>query len=168
MLGRFLWHWWVRRKRLNQNWTVGIPNGISQSEFRRLIVTVLCVILVYFPLSLIPLVAFPKAHKVPFSFKHIHGPMWKFIVFEPQPKAPWGSWIGIFLAIASFALIGLTRNARQFYEHCIEWIYDHIPQKYQARFPFMRNISEKCKERRSAKWVLNGNARSGRDVGYIR
>src|SRR5271155_5467295 len=72
--GRFLWHWWVRRKRLNSNWSAGMPSGISQSEFRRLIVTVLCVIFVYLPLSLIPLVAFLKTPKVPFSEARIHGP----------------------------------------------------------------------------------------------
>src|SRR5205814_6586460 len=105
-----------------------LTSGISQSEFRRLIVTVLCV---YLPLSLIPVVVFLRVvqltfHKY-FSFSPFHGPTWKFIVFHSLPKAQWQAWIGIFLVIASFALIGPTRNARRFHEECIGWVYDHLP-----------------------------------------
>jgi hypothetical protein len=69
-------------------------------------------------------------------------------------RAPWSSWIGILLAITLFFFVGFTRNAKQSYEHCIEWIYDHSPSKLQAKAEGMRKLSDKCKERRAVEKAL--------------
>jgi hypothetical protein len=58
----FIRHWWVRRKRMN----AGVHNGISKGDFQRLMLTVLCVIFVYLPLSFLGLATFLVAPKVPF------------------------------------------------------------------------------------------------------
>ena len=158
--GRFLYHWWVRRRRLNQQWATGMRNGISQSEFRRLHITVLSVLFIYLPLSLVGLVAFAEVPLAPFNWELTHGRLWWIIVFEDRPKAIWSSWIGIALAITSFALIGFTRNAKRFYEHCIERAYDSCPAVAQKRLGWMKNISETCKERRAAESITNGEARN--------
>jgi hypothetical protein len=81
--------------------------------------------------------------------------MWKFIVFDPMPKATWPVWIGVLLAIISFTLVGFTRNARLFYGRCVEKTYDRLPQRFQEMFPWMQKVSEACKERRSAEAVVN-------------
>lgn len=135
-------------------------SGISKSEFGRLIATVLCVIFISIPLSINSLVHFVRGPKIPYSIHRVHGPLWKFIVFDPLPRAAALTWIGVFLAIISFSLIGVTRNARLFYGHCIEWIYDHLPKIFQARLPWMRNISEGCKQRRAADAIVNGDVRN--------
>ena len=144
----FLRHCWVRRKRLNEMWEIGRANGISKSEFLRLIVTVLCVIFVYSPLALLALVEFIEVPKIPFSISRIHGPLWPIIVFDLRPKALWSSWIGVVLAFACFILVGFTREARKFYKRCIEWIYDRSPHALQTRLGFMQRVSEHCKEGR--------------------
>jgi hypothetical protein len=69
-------------------------------------------------------------------------------------RAPWSSWIGILLAITLFFFVGFTRNAKQSYEHCIEWLYDHSPSKLQAKAAGMRKLSDKCKERRAIEKAL--------------
>jgi pheromone a factor receptor len=155
-VGIFLRHWWVRRKRLNDSWALGMRNGISQIEFRRLVFTVLTVIFLYFPLSVLVLAQFVHLHMVPFSWEQIHGPMWWIIVKEAAPTVHWASWIGPTLALTSFLFIGTTRNARRFYEHCVEWIYDIIPTTLQDRFSGMRKISETCKRRRTAAGTITG------------
>jgi hypothetical protein len=160
IIGRFLYHWWVRRRRLNEKWSSGLRNGISQSEFRRLHITVLSVLFIYLPLSLIGLANFVDAPLSPFNWQLTHGPLWWIIVFEDRPKAIWSSWIGIALAITSFALIGFTRNAKRFYERSIERLYDSLPAKMQAKLAWMKKISETCKERRAAVSITNGDARN--------
>lgn len=161
-VGKFLYHWWVRRKRLNETWALGMRNGISQGEFNRLIATVLCVLFVYLPLSLIGLASFCKGPLVPFIWSAVHGPFWKIIVKEPRPIAIWTSWIGVALAITQFVLVGFTRTARRGYEQCIEWIYDHMSKKWQDKktFIWMKKISDLCKQRRAAQSVANGDARN--------
>jgi hypothetical protein len=44
----------------------GVHNGISKGDFQRLMLTVLCVIFVYLPLSFLGLATFLVAPKVPF------------------------------------------------------------------------------------------------------
>jgi hypothetical protein len=137
-----------------------MTSGISKSEFRRLLATVMCVIFVYLPLSLVGLVNYIRGPKIPYSFHRVHGPLWKLIIFDPAPKATWPTWIGVLLAITSFALIGLTRNARVFYGHFLEWTYDHLPQRFQSKVSWMRSVSEACKARRQAQSVVNGDTRN--------
>jgi len=144
----FIRHWWVRRKRMNELWESGMRNGISKGDFRRLMITILCVVFVYVPLSLYSLAGFLMAPKVPFDLSRIHGPLWKIILLEPRPKALWSSWIGVFLAFTSFILLGFTQNAKQAYFRCIEWGYDHTPKRLQNRLGYMGRISANAKERR--------------------
>lgn len=124
-------------------------NGISKGDFQRLMVTVICVIFVYLPLSLYGLAGFLMAPKVAFSLSRIHGPLWKFILVDRRPTALWSSWIGVALAFASFILIGFTRNAKQAYYKCVEWTYDHAPKALQNKLSGMAKISAATKERRN-------------------
>jgi hypothetical protein len=62
-----------------------------------------------------------------------------------------GMWLGPVLAITSFILIGTTRNARNFGETCVGWAYDHLPAKVRSKLPGMQKVSERCKERSSAR-----------------
>ena len=149
-LGCFLRNCWVRRKSLEEGWSLGMRSGISRSELRRLIVTVLFIILVYMPISLYGLYLIVSVPMRPFVWSIVHGRWWWTIIFEQQDRAPWTSWIGIILAFESFVVIGFPRNAIQFFHHRIEWIYDHIPQTLQTKLHWMRKISEECKERRAA------------------
>jgi hypothetical protein len=87
---------------------------------------------------------------IPYSWDRIHGPLWAYIEKISLPRAPLSLWMGPILAITSFVLIGTTRNAKIFYQHCIEWIYDHSPKRLQKNLAFMRNTSKLCKERRAA------------------
>ena len=159
--GVFIRNCWIRRKRLNQRWAVGLNSGISKSEFGRLLITVLSVLLIYWPLALYRFALFFKqARLLPYRWEIVHGPLWKLIIFENYPKVTWSGWIGVYLAITSFAFIGFTRNARRAYEQCIELIYDHLlPKKLQAKLPSLKKISETSKERRIAKSVINGDTR---------
>jgi len=141
-------------------WSSGLRNGISQAEFRRLHITVLSVLFIYLPLSLVGLATYLNAPLSPFNWKLTHGRLWWIIVFEDRPTAIWSSWIGVALAITSFALIGFTRNAKRFYEHCIERLYDALPKVVQAKLGWMKKISETCKERRAAVSITNGDARN--------
>ena len=129
----FLRHWWVRRKRMNENWNIGVRNGISRNDFRRLFFTVICVLFVYLPLSLYGLRVFLLNPFGPYPKDTIHGKFWNVIPFVERPVAIWSSWVGIALAITSFVLIGFTRNAKKSYEHCVEWLYDHAPKKLQSK-----------------------------------
>jgi hypothetical protein len=156
-LGLFIRNWWVRRKRLNQRWAVCQNSGISKGEFGRLLFTVLSVLLIYWPLSLYRFVEFFRLSKLlPYHWQVVHGPLWKLILFQEYPKVTWSGWIGVYLAITSFAFIGFTRNARRAYEHCVELIYDRLlPKQVQAKLPSLRKISEACKEERNTKLALS-------------
>lgn len=147
----FLRHWWVRRKRLNEEWGTGTRRGISRTEFRRLQFTILSVIFFYLPFSLWYFVQVVKLPKIPFSWDRIHGPQWEYITKISMPKANLSQWLGPVMAFTSFFFIGLTRNARVFYEHRVEWIYDHLPKRLQEKLPGMQKTSRLCKERRAAK-----------------
>jgi hypothetical protein len=134
-------------------------NGISQTEFNRLVVTVLSVIFLYLPLSIYFLVEYIKLVRqasAPFTWSADHGPESGLIIKEPQPTAQLVAWVAPVTSLTSFFFIGFTRNARQFYERCIEWAYDHSPAKLQGRLSGMRKISEASKERRVAKSSLTG------------
>lgn len=158
-LGCFLRNCWVRRKSLEESWSLGMRSGISRSEFRRLIATVLFIILVYIPLSLYGLYVIVSVPMRPFVWSIVHGPWWWTIIFQQQDRAPWTSWIGIILAFESFVVIGFPRNSIRFFQHRIEWIYDHTPQTLQTKLHWMQKISEECKERRAACSTM-GNGRS--------
>jgi hypothetical protein len=163
-LGIFLRHWWIRRKRLNESWALGMRNGISQTEFRRLVVTVMCVIFLYFPLSLYFLVVNVRIvlqAQQPFIWSVDHGPQSGLIIKLPHETADLISWVAPVLAITSFFFIGTTRNARQFYQRCVESVYDHLPSKLQSKLSAMQKISEASKERRLAQSSLTaGEGRS--------
>lgn len=163
----FLRHWWVRRKRMNENWNIGVRNGISRTDFRRLFFTVLCVLFVYLPLSLYGLRIFLLTPLMPYDPNLIHGPEWKFILFVQRPVAIWSSWVGIALAITSFVLIGFTRNAKRQYEHVVEWVYDHAPQGLQRRLTAWGQTSELCKERRAGSMSNDPRRRISLVEGYI-
>lgn len=169
-VGRFLWHWWVRRKHLNEGWAVGV-RGISKNEVRRLIFTTLCVLVLYLPLSLYRFAVFISNGKLlPYRWSIIHGPGWSIIIYQRLDKIPWSGWIGVALAFTSFALVGFTRNARRMYETWVECVYDHMPTRFQLKLGGMRKISERCKERRAAKSVTNGEIqgyRSDITLGYF-
>ena len=149
----FLRNWYIRHKRHNQDWSVGV-RGISRVDFFRLVFTVLSVILFYLPLSLYVFKMDVDVKFHPYSWSNVHGPLWKYIVMEANERAPWSSWIGILLAMTLFFFVGFTRNAKVSYERGIEWIYDHLPANLQGKSSGMRKISEKCKERRSTQKAL--------------
>jgi pheromone a factor receptor len=155
----FLKNWYIRHKRHKQDWSVGV-RGISRTDFYRLVLTVLSVIFFYLPMSLYVLSLDLNVQFLPYSWSRVHGPLWKYILMEPltNMKAPWTCWIGIFLAITLFFFVGFTRNAKQFYEHSVELIYDHLPPKFQAKSLGMQKISDKCKERRSTRKALTAGA----------
>lgn len=159
MVAIFLKNWYIRRRQQNDWSGAGGARGISSTDFFRLVFTILSVIFFYLPLSLYILKLDLDVHDWHrFVWSEVHGPLWKIIVLQASPtgKAPWQSWIVIMLAITLFFFVGFTRNAKQFYEHCIEWIYDHSPAKLQAKASGMRKLSEKCKGRRATQRVLEG------------
>jgi hypothetical protein len=169
-LGIFLRHWWVRRKRLNESWALGMRNGISQTEFRRLVVTVLSVILIYFPLSIyIFVLNMQRTLQVttPFSWSTEHGPLSGLIIKEANSSAALASWTAPVIAITSFFFVGTTRNARQFYERCVEWLYDHSPRILKAKLSGMRKISESSKERRLAQSSLTGGTDARNNISMV-
>ena len=108
----------------------------------------------YLPLSIIGLYEIVKDPLDPFVWSEVHGPFWHVIVFLEQDKAIWSTWIAVALALESFLLLGMTRNARRFGEQCVEWLYDHAPKKLQAKLGWMRKVSEKCKDRRDAELAV--------------
>jgi len=155
MIVVFLRHWWVHRKRLNDEWKRGTRQGISKSEFRRLQLTVLSVIFFYFPFSIYAFVEALKLHRIPFSWDRIHGPMWWVIVSIPLPRATIGMWLGPILAFTCFFFIGATRNARLFYLKCVVWICDHTPLRL---VPSIRRSCREFTERQAAQeMMLRGN-----------
>ena len=86
--GVFIRNCWIRRKRLNQRWAVGLNSGISKSEFGRLLITVLSVLLIYWPLALYRFALFFKqARLLPYRWEIVHGPLWKLIIFENYPRS---------------------------------------------------------------------------------
>jgi hypothetical protein len=151
---------------MNENWNIGVRNGISRTDFRRLFFTVLCVLFVYLPLSLYGLRIFLLTPLMPYNPNLIHGPQWKFILFVQRPVAIWSSWVGIALAITSFVLIGFTRNAKRQYEHVVEWVYDHAPQGLQRRLTAWGQTSELCKERRAGSMSNDPRRRISLVEGY--
>jgi Pheromone A receptor len=157
MIGVFLRNWYVRRKQLNRNWALGVRNGVTKAEFRRLGFTVITVIFLYFPLSIVVLVNYLRLHLVKFEWGKIHSQFWGVIVKRQQMRAAWPLWVGPVLALTSFLFIGTTRNARAFYERCVEWIFDHSPKKIQAMLPGFKKISESCKQNRLEKLNAGGN-----------
>ena len=169
-LGIFLRHWWVRRKRLNESWALGMRNGISQTEFRRLVVTVLSVILIYFPLSIYLFVSNMQQTLLvttPFSWAADHGPMSGLIIKVSLSSAGVESWAAPVVAITSFFFVGTTRNARQFYERCVEWLYDHSPRRLKAKLSVMQKIAESSKERRLAQSSLTGGSDARNNISMV-
>lgn len=155
-IGIFLRNWYIRRKQLNRNWALGVRNGVTKAEFRRLGFTVMTVIFVYFPLSIVVLVTYLREHLTAFDWDAYHGKFWWTIIKEGQPRASWPLWVGPILAFTSFLFIGTTRNARQFYEGCVEWLYDHSPKTLQKVMPGMAKISERCKQSRTTRMNTAG------------
>src|SRR5271169_2204344 len=85
-VGKFLRNWYIRRKRLNESWSVNSHNshnsrnGISKPEFVRLTLTGVSVIIVYVPLSLAALVLAYPSGLFPYSWSQTHGPSWNYII----------------------------------------------------------------------------------------
>jgi hypothetical protein len=154
----FLRHWWVRRKRLNEEWAQGMRQGISKTEFRRLQFTVLSVIFFYFPFALWEFAEICKYHLIPFSWSRIHGPDWAFISLVPNPKATLGVWLGPVAAFTSFIFVGTTRNARQTYVFILVRTYELLPRKFRSRFTWMERNVNAIKEKKAAKKVLTNGA----------
>ena len=160
-LVRFLWNWWIRRKRLNENYALGMHTGISLWEFRRLIFTVTTIIILYLPLSIYGLFVIVRVPLRPFVWELVRGPLWKIIVFEERDKAPWNTWIGVILAFQSFVLIAMMRNAIRFYQRCAVWTHDQAPKSVQKLLPFMQRISEDCKKKTQAELTLANSVPTG-------
>jgi len=124
--------------------------GISPADFFRLIFTVLTLVLLYLPLSLLRFVSYLQAGTFSsYSFSDIHGPFWGLIVKISVPKADWSLWMSYFgLAVASFLLFGIPRTAKPYLERSVEFVYDHAPKKHQPKLSLMSKIAEQSKERR--------------------
>ena len=90
-----------------------------------------------------------KLQRMPYSWARVHEPRWGCIALLPLLRMS----IPPILAFTSFFFVGTTRNARSFYEHCLEWIYDHLPKKLGARLSVKLKISE---TRRKARTTLDG------------
>ena len=151
----FVRNWYIRNKTNNEDWSDGV-RGISRIDFFRLVFTVLSVVFLYLPLSLYILSAEVSVPYHRFVWSNVHGPLYKYIikVESTTGRAPWSSWIGIVLAITLFFFVGFTQNAKQSYRNCAEWIYDHLPAKFQVKATGMRTISDRCKDRRAARNAL--------------
>jgi hypothetical protein len=146
----FLRRWWFLRKRLSRDWSHGARNGISQTDFLRLLVVVTTVIIFYLPVSIIAFILnllLPCPRE--FSWEKIHD-QWGIILKEPISTVDWGCWIVPVTAISLFSLVGITRTSKHLFELLIEWIYDHSPSILKKRLSWMRNISAKCKQLRLA------------------
>lgn len=124
--------------------------GISPADFFRLIFTVMTLVLLYLPLSLFRFVSYLKADTISsYSFSAIHGPYWGLIVKISVPKADWTLWISYFgLALSSFFLFGIPRNAKPYLERSVEIVYDRTPLKLQPKLSYMGKIADKCKAQR--------------------
>lgn len=140
-------------------WAQGSDIGITPFVIRRLVTTVLSIIFIYLPLSIVWFVNYIRVPKIPYSFSRVHGPRWKVIDFDPTPTATPSRWIGVVLVAVSFSF-GLTRYERQFYGDCVEWTYGRLPEKYQAKFSWMQNIVEARKARRDRDAIVNELARN--------
>ena len=131
--------------------------GISPADFFRLIFTVMTLVLLYLPLSLIRFVSYLKADTISsYSFSSIHGPFWGLIVMISVPKADWTLWISYFgMAFASFLLFGIPRKTKPYLQRSVEFLYDRAPTKLQPKLSLMRKIADNCKQRRKEHSLAN-------------
>ena len=121
---------------------------ITQVEFLRIFITAITVILVYFPLSIYGFIGGISCPRHPYSWEDIYAIRWSIIIKLPAREGVWGHWLGPVMAVQVFCLMGMTKRARQLFEICVEWIYDHSPSEIQISW--MRKISAKCKQARLA------------------
>lgn len=90
--------------------------GVTSAEFFRISISVLLVVLVFFPISIAScIVLYMSVPMDGYSFHKVHGPYWPLIHEKPLDKAPWVLWIYPLLAFDLFIFHGLTRDARQSY-----------------------------------------------------
>jgi len=123
--------------------------GITQVEFLRIFVTVVTIIVIYFPISVYGFVKGISRPRHPYSWEIIYALRWSSIFKYPnEPEEAWGIWLGPVLALQMFCLMGMTKRTRQLFEICIEWICDHSPSKIQVSW--MQKLSAKCKQSRLA------------------
>lgn len=147
--GIFLWHWWPIRKRLSRDWSLNTNVRITQVEFLRIFVTVSSVLFVWFPLSVYGFVKGMSRPRHSYSWEIIYALRWSVIVKHTDPpRGAWGHWLGPVLALQLFCLMGMTKNARQLFERCIEWVCDHSHAKVQTSW--MQKLSAKSKQARLA------------------
>lgn len=149
-IGIFLHRWWFLRKRLSRDWGLSARDGISQTDFLRLLITVTTVIIFYLPISIVILIINLLLPRHPYSWDGVHGPQWGVIAKPPRSSVGWASWVGPLSALNFFSLMGITRASRKLFDLGVEWVYDHLPSLLQRRFLWMRNISAKCKQSRLA------------------
>jgi Pheromone A receptor len=148
--GIFIRRWWFLRKRLSRDWSLGARDGISQTEFLRLLVTVTTIIVIYLPISIMILILNLLVPRQQYSWERVHGLHWGVIIKLPRSTVGWDRWVGPFAAINLFSLMGITRTSKKLFELCIEWTYDHSPSVLQKKLLWMRNVSVKCKQARLA------------------
>ena len=146
----FLRSWWCLRKRLSRKWSFGERDGISQTDFLRLLITSITIIIFYMPVSIISFIHHLSFLMYEYSWKRIHAHQWTVILKTPEPTGMWEHWIIPITAITLFSLIGITRTSKHLFELLIEWIYDHSPSSLKKRLRWMRDVSVKCKQLRLA------------------
>lgn len=127
-----------------------MPDGISLTEFLRILITITTIIVLYLPISIFGFARLLSLPRIPYSWERIHGPQWAMISKFQMPTARWEIWIPPLVAINLFCLMGITKTAIQLFEHCIEWIYDQSPLMIQRKASWMAKISAKCKQSRLA------------------
>ena len=135
----------IQRKRLIQNGSVG-SHGLPKSDFWRLVITVLSILLFYIPRSFVVLgMMLSESHK-PFSWVANHGPNWSHIVIVVQDKVYWESWSGFTVAVSLFILSGITRETKVCFRRCMKWIGKDIPGKLQGVLSSGMSTSQTSKE----------------------
>lgn len=121
----FLRHWWVLSRQYKYEWGLGLTTGISQTDFRRLLLTAIYVIVVYFPLSIFLFVMQLKETPLrQYSWERIHGPQWAIIQKIESPRVVWNVWLAPSTAITLFSVLGTTKNAMEGYNKLFKWVRD--------------------------------------------
>jgi hypothetical protein len=100
-----------------------MTNGISLIDFRRLLLTAIYVIFLYFPLCVYSSIENSLHSLEPYSWEKTHAPQWQITIpKEPVSTVVWRLWIGPVTALSLFSIFGTGRTACQGYKDSINWI----------------------------------------------
>jgi hypothetical protein len=162
-IGIFLRHLWVVRRQLDDSWSLGMINGISQTDFRRLLLVAMFMIFMYFPITVCGAIYNSRGALNPYSWEISHAAQWRLYIPKESSVPPplfWFSWAGPVTALSIFSVLGTTKNAIQYYKNCIDW----ISRRLHTTFRFC-DCTQSCNERRMRRRKTNKEQRQEHVIG---